>query len=46
MELMPHIKALLDDLVSITKNMTVKRSDLAIANENDDDTKNCDNLYY
>lgn len=43
MELMPHVKALLDDLVSLTKDMVVKRSDLAIANEGD--TSNTD-LYY
>ena len=29
MELMPHIKALLDDLVKMTKHIDVKRSDLA-----------------
>lgn len=43
MELMPHVKALLDDLISLTRNIVVKRSDLAIANEGD--TSNTD-LYY
>ena len=33
MDLMPHIKALLDDLIGITKNITVKRADIAGANE-------------
>lgn len=32
MQLMPHIKSLLDDLISMTKKITVKQSDLAIAN--------------
>lgn len=33
MDLMPHIKALLDDLINMTKNITVKRSDLAREDE-------------
>lgn len=34
MELMPHIKAFLDDLVSITSNILVKRQDVASSYEN------------
>lgn len=33
MELMPHVKALLDDLLNMCTDITVKRSDIAIANE-------------
>ena len=33
MELMPHVKALLNDLISMANEITVKRSDIAIANE-------------
>ena len=37
MELMPHIKALLDDLIKMTKNIDVKRTDLA--NKYEDNTR-------
>ena len=37
MELMPHIKALLDDLIKMTKHIEVKRTDLA--NQYEDNTR-------
>ena len=37
MELMPHVKALLDDLIKMTKHITVKRTDLA--NRHEDNTR-------
>ena len=36
MELMPHVKALLDDLLSMSKEIVIKRGDIAIANETDE----------
>ena len=38
MDLMPHITALLDDLITMTNKITVKRSDLASLYENDTET--------
>ena len=38
MEIMPHIKALLDDLIKMTSHITVKRTDLANKYENNNDT--------
>lgn len=45
MDLMPHITALLDDLITMTNKITVKRSDLASLYENDTETVALYNQY-
>lgn len=45
MELMPHIKSLLNDLITITKNITIKRSDIALDNDTNYNTISLYNQY-